>query len=126
MHYYKFRYHKNGFTNWEGNSNRTIALKKDTVLAPVCFGNINGICTPKPAPSTVTFKVDLSNEVPDPNGKIYVRANPGIAHKNGPWIDIYPWDFDTAYKIANTYNCELSSFKKDNGDRLYFELRKLP
>jgi hypothetical protein len=61
-----------------------------------------------------------------PDGKIYVRANPGIPHKNGPWIDIYPWNFDTAYKIANTYNCELSSFKKDNGDRLYFELRKLP
>ena len=61
-----------------------------------------------------------------PNGKIYMRANPGIVHKNGQWIDIYPWDFDTAYKIANKYNCELSSFKKDNGDRIYFELVKLP
>ena len=60
-----------------------------------------------------------------PNGKIYMRANPGIVHKNGPWIDIFPWDFDTAYKISNKFNCELSSFKKDNGDRLYFELRKL-
>lgn len=57
-------------------------------------------------------------------GKIYVRANPGHVHKNGPWIEIYPWDFDTAYKIAQIYNCELSSFKKDNGDRLYFELKK--
>lgn len=60
-----------------------------------------------------------------PNGKIYVRANPGHVHKNGQWIDIYPWDFDTAFKIAKKFNCELSSFKKDNGDRLYFELRKL-
>ena len=57
-------------------------------------------------------------------GKIYVRANPGHVHKNGQWIDIYPWDFDTAYKIAQLHNCELSSFKKDNGDRLYFELKK--
>ena len=71
---YKFRFHKNGNTNWEGNSNRIHVLIKDTVLAPVCFGNINGVCTPKPAPSTVTFKVDLSNEVPDPNGKIYVMG----------------------------------------------------
>jgi len=61
-----------------------------------------------------------------PDGKIYVRANPGHVHKNGQWIDIYPWDFDTAFRIANKFNCELSSFKKDNGDRLYFELRKLP
>jgi len=57
-------------------------------------------------------------------GKIYVRANPGHVHKNGQWIDIYPWDFDTAYRIAQLHNCELSSFKKDNGDRLYFELTK--
>lgn len=57
-------------------------------------------------------------------GTIYVRANPGHVHKNGPWIEIYPWDFDTAYKIAQIHNCELSSFKKDNGDRLYFELKK--
>jgi hypothetical protein len=71
---YKFRFHKNGNTNWEGNSNRIHVLIKDTVLAPVCFGNINGVCNPKPAPSTVTFKVDLSNEVPDPNGKIYVMG----------------------------------------------------
>jgi SAM-dependent methyltransferase len=61
-----------------------------------------------------------------PGGKIYVRANPGHVHKNGQWIDIYPWNFDTAYRIANKFNCELSSFKKDNGDRLYFELRKMP
>jgi hypothetical protein len=60
-----------------------------------------------------------------PNGKIYVRANPGHVHKNGQWIDIYPWDFDTAFKIAKKFNCKLSSFKKDNGDRLYFELKKL-
>lgn len=60
-----------------------------------------------------------------PDGKIYVRANPGHVHKNGQWIDIYPWDFDTAFRISNKFNCELSSFKKDNGDRLYFELRKL-
>lgn len=59
-----------------------------------------------------------------PNGTIYVRANPGVAHKNGPWIDIFPWNFDSAFKIAELHNCELVTFKKDNGDRLYFQLRK--
>jgi len=57
-------------------------------------------------------------------GTIYVRANPGEVHKNGPWVDIYPWDFETAYKIASIHDCKLESFKKDNGNRLYFELRK--
>lgn len=64
-------------------------------------------------------------DITKPDGIIYVRANPGETHKNGQWIDIYSWDFDTAYKIAQMYSCELSSFKKDNGNRLYFELRKL-
>jgi SAM-dependent methyltransferase len=86
------------------------------VFGSINFGNYNDIAL------RMKKVIDLTM----PNGTIYVRANPGIAHKNGPWIDIYPWDFDTAYKIANAYNCELSSFKKDNGDRLYFELKKLP
>jgi SAM-dependent methyltransferase len=59
-----------------------------------------------------------------PGGTIYVRANPGEIHKNGQWVDIYPWDFETAYNIAVLNNCKLESFKKDNGNRLYFELIK--
>ena len=76
--------------------------------------------------SDVALRMKKVIDLTMPSGTIYVRANPGHVHKNGPWIDIYSWDFDTAYKIANAYNCELSSFKKDNGDRLYFELKKLP
>jgi len=59
-----------------------------------------------------------------PGGKIYVRANPGISPKHGPWIDIYPWDFETAHRIAKENAVTLATFKKDNGDRLYLEFQK--
>jgi len=70
---FKFRFHKNGNTNWEGGGDRTYVLDKDSVLAPNCFGS-SSPCVPKPAPSSITFKVDMSNEVPDPQGRIYVMG----------------------------------------------------
>lgn len=59
-----------------------------------------------------------------PGGKVYVRANPGHTHKNGPWIDIFPWSFEYAHKIAAENNVELTQFKQDNGDRLFFTFEK--
>jgi SAM-dependent methyltransferase len=59
-----------------------------------------------------------------PGGRIYVRANPGISHKNGPWIDIFAYDFETADKIARENLARMVTFKKDNGDRLYFVYEK--
>lgn len=70
---FKFRFHKNGNTNWEGGGDRTYVLKQDSVLAANCFGS-SSPCVPKPAPSRITFKVDMSNEVPDPQGRIYVMG----------------------------------------------------
>lgn len=63
-------------------------------------------------------------ELTAPGGRIYVRANPGETHKNGPWVAIYPWDFDTAHKIAKENDAILVTFKKDNGNRLYFTYEK--
>lgn len=54
------------------------------------------------------------------NGRIYIRANPGILHKNGPYVDIFPWTFEVAFELAKEYNLELETFKKDNNGRLYF------
>ena len=59
-----------------------------------------------------------------PGGRIYVRANPGLAHKNGPWIDIFPWSFEYAHRIAKDNHAELVTFKQDNGERLFFEFHK--
>lgn len=59
-----------------------------------------------------------------PGGKVYVRANPGHTHKNGPWVDIFPWSFEYAHKIAVENNVQLTQFKQDNGDRLFFTFEK--
>ena len=58
-------------------------------------------------------------------GKFYLRANPGIPHKTGPYVDIFPWSFEVVNEFAEKYNLKLDTFKKDNNDRLYFVYTKL-
>lgn len=73
---FKFRFHKNGNTNWEGIANRKWILSSDDTLDLTCFNSSTpGACIPKPAPSNVTFMVDLSNETPDGQGRIYLIGN---------------------------------------------------
>ena len=57
-------------------------------------------------------------------GKFYLRANPGITHKTGPYIDIFPWSFEVVNEFAEKYNLNLDTFKKDANDRLYFVYTK--
>lgn len=64
------------------------------------------------------------NELLMPGGKMYFRANPGNLWPKGPYVDIFPWTFEVAYDLAKKYGLELEKFKKDNGDRLYFEMHK--
>ena len=59
-----------------------------------------------------------------PGGKMYFRANPGIEHKTGPYVDIFPWSFEFAYQLATDYKLNLETFKKDSKDRLYFVYKK--
>jgi SAM-dependent methyltransferase len=59
-----------------------------------------------------------------PSGRIYVRANPGHGHTHGPWIDIFPWTFEHAHRIAKENAAELVTFKQDNGDRLHWIYEK--
>jgi len=68
---FKFRFHKNGNTNWEGGDNRVWVISADDTMDINCFGT-RSACVAKPAPSNVTFEVDLSNETPDAQGRIYV------------------------------------------------------
>ena len=58
-------------------------------------------------------------------GKFYIRANPGIPHKTGPYVDIFPWSFEIVNEFAEKYNLKLLTFKKDVRDRLYFAYEKL-
>ena len=61
----------------------------------------------------------------DRGGRFYLRANPGIPHKTGPYVDIFPWSFEVVKEFADTYNLKLLTFKKDANDRLYFVYEKL-
>ena len=84
------------------------------VFGSINFGDYN----------EVTTKFKKVFELTEPGGRIYVRANPGETHKNGPWIEIFPWTFDAAHKIAKEHDVELVTFKQDNSNRLYFMFEK--
>lgn len=64
-------------------------------------------------------------ELLDTNGKFYLRANPGITHKAGPYVDIFPWSFEVVNEFAEKFNLKLLEYKKDANDRLYFVYQKL-
>jgi SAM-dependent methyltransferase len=57
-------------------------------------------------------------------GKFYLRANPGITHKTGPYVEIFDWSFEVVNEFAEKYNLRLDTFKKDANDRLYFVYTK--
>lgn len=59
-----------------------------------------------------------------PGGKLYMRVNPGIPHKTGPWVDIFPWSFEVVKELEIKYNLHLDTFKKDANSRLYFVYTK--
>jgi hypothetical protein len=63
-------------------------------------------------------------ELLEDGGKIYFRANPGNIWNNGPYVDIFPWDFALVTEFAKKFNLTLETFKKDNNDRLYFVYSK--
>ena len=58
-------------------------------------------------------------------GRFYIRANPGITHKTGPYVDIFPWTFEVVNEFAEKYNLKLETFKQDANNRLYFVYTKL-
>ena len=60
----------------------------------------------------------------EPDGKMFMRANPGIPHKTGPYVDIFPWTFEVVNEFAEKYGLHLDTFKRDL-DRLYFVYTKL-
>jgi hypothetical protein len=57
-------------------------------------------------------------------GKFYLRANPGVTHKAGPYVDIFPWTFEVVKELEQKYNLHLDTFKRDANERLYFVYTK--
>lgn len=60
-----------------------------------------------------------------PNGHLWMRCNPGHTHKNGPWVEIFPWSFDVAYELAKKFDLTLETLKQDQ-DRLFFLFKRNP
>jgi len=62
-----------------------------------------------------------------PGGKFYLRANPGMPHKTGPYVDIFPWTFEVVNEFADKYNLKLLEFKKEplSLGRLFFVYSKI-
>jgi hypothetical protein len=60
-------------------------------------------------------------------GRFFIRANPGIPHKIGPYVDIFPWSFEIVNEFAEKYNLKLEAFKREPTElgRLYFVYQKL-
>jgi len=48
-----------------------------------------------------------------PGGRFYLRANPGIPHKTGPYVDIFPWTFEIVNAFAERYNLKLCTANSD-------------
>lgn len=63
-----------------------------------------------------------------PGGRFYLRANPGQQWPNGPWVDIFAWDFAFVKELEKRYNLRLETFKQDGFNspcgRLYFVYSK--
>jgi hypothetical protein len=57
-------------------------------------------------------------------GHFFLRANPGIPHKTGPYVEIFPWSFEIVNEFAEKFNLKLLEFKKDANGRLYFVYKK--
>ena len=58
-------------------------------------------------------------------GKVFLRANPGVTHKTGPYVEIFNWTFEVVNEFAEKYNLILETFKRDANERLYFVYTKM-
>ena len=59
-----------------------------------------------------------------PGGMFYLRANTGVPHKSGPYVEIFPWTFEVVNEFAEKYNLKLLTFKKEANERIYFVYQK--
>lgn len=115
---FKFRYHKNNNTNWEGGDNRVWVLSKDDSLDLTCFGSRDvGACPTKPAPSNITFMVDMTNETPDGQGLIYVIGDFTTPNWQSGAIRLTPVSGKPGFYATTVSICPGTiSYKFMNGD----------
>ena len=93
-------------------------IEPDSYKAIICLGSIN-FNSQEDIESRIARCVDLLA----PDGRMYFRANPGLDHKNGPWVDIFPWNFEKCYEVAKKFNLTVETYKIDQ-DRLFWIYQK--
>ena len=112
---YKFRRYFNGSANWEGIGNRVYDAVADATVPYTCF-NDTVACSNVPAPSDVTFRVDMTNEAPDASGVFIIGDFTAPAWQDGA-IQLTP-DPNNPGFYETTYNMCPGTFywKFVNGD----------
>lgn len=93
-------------------------VEPESYDAIICLGSINFN-----SQDEIESRLAQCNRLLAPGGRMYFRANPGIEHKNGPWVEIFPWSFEKCYEIAKKFNLKVESFKVDQ-DRLFWIYQK--
>ena len=94
-------------------------VEPESYDAIICLGSIN-FNSQEDIESRIARCVELLSS----DGRMYFRANPGIDHKNGPWVDIFPWNFEKCYEIAKKFDLAVETFKIDQ-DRLFWIYQKV-
>jgi len=94
------------------------SVEPESYDALICLGSVN-FNSQEDIESRVAQCVRLTA----PGGRMYFRANPGIAHEHGPWVEIFPWSFEKCYAIAKKFDLEVETFKIDQ-DRLFWIWKK--
>ena len=73
----------------------------------------------------VTVRFKKVTDMLNPGGEMYVRANPGESWENGPYVDIFKWDFEFSQTIAKNNKLKLDAYKKDANNRLFLVYTKI-
>ena len=87
----------------------------------ICLGSINFGSSDK-----ILGELENVVSMVKSGGFLYFRVNPGIQHDKpaAKWINFYDWDSVFISNAANHLNCDVLILRQDDGDRLYFVLRK--
>ena len=93
---------------------------KEKFDVAICLGSINFGSSDK-----IINELKSAIDLVTPTGILYFRVNPGRQHDNeeSKWINFYDWDPVFISNIAEFFNCDLLTIRKDL-NRLYFVLKK--
>ena len=112
---FKFRRYYQGNVNWEGIANRMMLINADMSIPATCF-NETVACTPIPAPGTITFRVDMTNEAPDATGVFVIGDFTSPSWQAGA-IELMPDLANPGFYEASYTMCPGTFFYKYvNGD----------